>query len=96
MSPNISASKSPLRDCVRSSSRDGQFSFQPDITKVKNGKLRCRISKQQQPMNDETIIALKLPRYLEAACGLTLPGNPRPSDGMRPSAVGSSRKKWVC
>src|SRR5712692_10840972 len=37
MSPNISASKSPLRNCVRSS-RDGQFSSQPNTTERRNGK----------------------------------------------------------
>ena len=37
MSPNISVSKGPLRNCVRSS-RDGQFSSQPNTTKRRNGK----------------------------------------------------------
>src|ERR1700756_2265097 len=39
MSPNTSASKSPLRNCVRSS-RDGQSSSQRNTTKRGNGKPR--------------------------------------------------------
>src|SRR6266576_1390990 len=58
MSPNISASKSPLRNCVRSS-RDGQFSSQPNTTEQGTASLRYPIIKQQQATNAEMIINLK-------------------------------------
>src|SRR6266436_3413406 len=54
MSPNISASKSPLRNCVRSS-RDGQFSSQPNTTERGTASLRYPINKQQQATNAEMI-----------------------------------------
>src|SRR5258708_26442794 len=63
MSPNISASKSPLRNCVRSS-RDGQFSSQPNTTERGTASLRYPIIKQQQATNAEMIINLKTTKML--------------------------------
>src|SRR5260221_9313211 len=63
MSPNISASKSPLRNCVRSS-RDGQFSSQPNTTERGTASLRYPIIKQQQATNAEMIINLKTAKML--------------------------------
>jgi hypothetical protein len=49
-SPNNSESKGPLRNCVRSS-REGQFSSQPNTTNRRNGK--PRVSHHQTAASDE-------------------------------------------
>src|SRR5258705_4145207 len=69
MSPNISASKSPLRNCVRSS-RDGQFSSQPNTTERGTASLRYPIIKQQQATNAEMIINLKTAKMLNKTANL--------------------------
>src|SRR5258708_17831986 len=75
MSPNISASKSPLRNCVRSS-RDGQFSSQPNTTERGTASLRYPIIKQQQATNAEMSINLKTAKRLSSILlALCVPGS---------------------
>src|SRR5258705_5310013 len=84
MSPNISASKSPLRNCVRSS-RDGQFSSQPNTTERGTASLRYPIIKQQQATNAEMIINLKTAKMLSIT--LKRPAWLHPLDARVVSAV---------